>query len=89
MTNISAVGEYCPATNLRALAASVIKQAIKDLTSSEPIRALDALLFVADEERFGFWADALDLENVDVFRMLVTLSKHVIRGDKRRSSLHE
>ena len=54
---------------LRRLAGAVILQTLRDLIAPDPVRALDAALFLTGSD-FGIWADAAGVPFADGARLL-------------------
>jgi len=54
---------------LQDLAVNVINQAIKDLKKRDPVKALDALSFLAGAD-FEIWSTTAGAEHLNPFRML-------------------
>ena len=55
--------------DLRDLSRAVIAQAVRDLRHSNPIRRLDAFLFLTGDD-FPVWAEIMDAPFMDPYKML-------------------
>lgn len=55
--------------DLRGLSRAIIAQAVRDLDKKDPIRQLDALLWLSGDD-FPMWAEAMDAPFMDPFKML-------------------
>ena len=64
---------------LRELARAIIAQAVRDLQARNPVKQLDALLWLSGDD-FPVWADAMSAPFMDPFKMLSSgNAKQVIR----------
>lgn len=90
-TITSAVSPDCPPENIRALAFDVIQEAVRDLSrKSDPVKALDALIFFASEDDFLFWAGLWGV-TPDPWKMLCNLGRYRYKGrhNGRKELKHE
>ena len=78
--------------NLRRLAVNVIMQALADLTAKDPIRSLDAAMFLSSRA-FGLWAECAGVPFGDGVTLLTSeqvrdLSKQAAKF-RRRTPMFE
>jgi hypothetical protein len=67
--------------HLRQLARSVIEQAILDMASPNPVKAIDALAwFISDD--FQFWSEMWNVPLADPYQMFVRLKRYTRRRVK-------
>ncbi len=71
------VTEYAAPRDMRAVAAAVVNQAIRDLTNrSTPLpRQRDAFLWITSGQDFEGWLDWAGVPFLDPYRVLVNLRK--------------
>lgn len=58
-------------SDLRRLAANVCLKALDELRNSDPVKALDALMWVTSDD-FPFWAEAAGLPFADPWQVLTS-----------------
>jgi hypothetical protein len=62
------ISPYAP---LKLIAVAVVKQAIQDLEHQDPVRSVDAALWLTGPE-FQIWADFCEMPYADPFKMLTS-----------------
>ncbi len=55
----------------RRLIAAVIARAVADLRNSDPVTALDALLFLTSDD-FPLWTEAVGAPDIDMIQFLIS-----------------
>ncbi len=68
---VSLISEYGAEANLRRLAAVTIRQAVNDFRSQDPLRALDAFLWLSGEEA-DVWFEAASMQGVDRLKFIAS-----------------
>jgi len=58
-------------SDLRRFASVMIIQAFTDLRDRDPLKQIDALLWLTDEYEFEFWSDAADF-NPDPYKLFIS-----------------
>jgi hypothetical protein len=69
--------------DLKNLSRAVIQEALRDLGGKDPIRALDALLWLTSND-FPIWADVWGFPFVDPFKVLVSGGIDGLPGQEKR-----
>ena len=70
-----------PQAHLRRLARDVIQQAMADMSSPDPLTAVDAFAWFISGD-FPFWAELWDAPTADPYRMFVQLKEYKKRRAK-------
>jgi hypothetical protein len=63
---------------LQQLAHAMVKQALRDLKASNPVQAVDALLWLTGPD-FGIWAEVWGVPFADSWQMLISGAERKFR----------
>ena len=75
--------EDVPAANLRQLAAQVCLTALTEAKDPDPVKALDAVMWLTSADDFPFWAECAGLPFADPLALLTGGNLNRIRVRKK------
>jgi hypothetical protein len=65
--------------DIQRLVRAIIAQAVRDLYTRDPVKQLDALLWLTGPD-FGWWSEAMNAPFMDPFKMLSIGGAKKLRG---------